>query len=194
MRAALEADEDVPEGADFKGVVHLVAAIGLGAQDVGADALAEASAASGWFGLTAEDWAQMLGAVERGESPPVDWGLLRQGADMLEPVQRAGDEQLLQARAVLLGLRMFYRLYAMHALFMPDTGACRAAGEDHFAEGLAVCLEPLFDGLYETLMEQLAADPGPLPDPRKRDRRSRFHGNVDPDPAGANRKGPGAGG
>ncbi|MER5842745.1 hypothetical protein ABT099_21020 [Streptomyces prasinus] len=30
----------------------------------------------------------------------------------------------------------------------------------HFAEGLAVCLEPLFDGLYETLMEQLTAEPG----------------------------------
>ncbi|MFI2429762.1 hypothetical protein ACH5A7_37795 [Streptomyces sp. NPDC018955] len=29
----------------------------------------------------------------------------------------------------------------------------------HFVEGLAVCLEPLFDGLYETLMGQLAADP-----------------------------------
>jgi hypothetical protein len=75
---------------------------------------------------------------------------------------------------------MFYGLYAMHALFMPDTpalAALRARIDEwgmfpvldhvitlgpsprHFAEGLAVCLEPLFDGLYETLMEQLAADP-----------------------------------
>lgn len=30
----------------------------------------------------------------------------------------------------------------------------------YFAQGLAVCLEPLFDGLYETLMEQLTAYPG----------------------------------
>ncbi|MEJ8673013.1 hypothetical protein WKI71_45375 [Streptomyces sp. MS1.AVA.1] len=118
VRAALEADEEVP---DFKGVVHLVAAIGLGAQEVGADALAQAFAAFGWFGLTAEDWAQMLGAVERGESLPVDWGLLQQRADVLGPVQQASDEQLLRARTVLLGLRMFYGLYAMHALFMPDT-------------------------------------------------------------------------
>jgi hypothetical protein len=180
VRAALEADEDVPEGPDFKGVVHLVAAIGLGAQEVGADALAEAFAAYGWVGLTAEDWAQMLGAVERGESPPVDWGLLQQHADLLGPVQQASDEQLLRARTVLLRLRMFYGLYAMHALFMPDTpalAALRARIDEwgmfpvldhvislnpsprHFAEALAVCLEPLFDGLHETLMEQLAADP-----------------------------------
>jgi hypothetical protein len=30
---------------------------------------------------------------------------------------------------------------------------------------------------------------GPLPDPRRRERRSRLHGNVDPCPAGADRKG-----
>ncbi|MEW2267966.1 hypothetical protein ACGF5T_30850 [Streptomyces sp. NPDC047853] len=140
----------------------------------------EAFAAYGWFGLTAEDWAQALGAVERGESPPVDWGLLQENGDVLGPVQRASDEQLLRARTVLGGLRMFYGLYVMHALFMPDTPALAALraridewgmfpvldhvislslSPGHFAEGLAVCLEPLFDGLYETLMEQLAADP-----------------------------------
>ncbi|MEU5756234.1 hypothetical protein [Streptomyces sp. NPDC047829] len=180
MRAALEADEDVPDGPDFKGMVHLVAAIGLGAQEVGADALAEAFAAFGLFGLTGEDWAQMLGAVERGEGPPVDWGLLQQRADVLGPVQQAGDEELLRARTVLLGLRWFYGLYAMHALCMPDTPALTALraridewgmfalldhvislspSPRHFAQGLVICLEPLFDGLYETLMEQLAADP-----------------------------------
>lgn len=82
---------------------------------------------------------------------------------------------------MLLGLRWFYGLYMMHGLFMPDTPALAALREridewgmgpllDHvtsmnpsprqFAEGLTVCLEPLFDGLYEALMEQLAADPG----------------------------------
>ncbi|MGC5040075.1 hypothetical protein ACPXCS_32030 [Streptomyces sp. DT190] len=182
VRAALEADEDVdvPDGPDFAEVVHLVAAIGLGAQEVGGDALAEAFGAFALFGLTAEDWAQMLGAAERGESPPVDWGLLQQRADVLGPVQRASDEQLLRARTVLLGLRMFYGLYAMHALFMPDTpalAALRAKIDEwgmfpildhvialspsprHFAQGLAIGLDPLFDALYETLMEQLTADP-----------------------------------
>jgi hypothetical protein len=119
-----------------------VAAIGLGAQEVGADALAEA---------------------------PVDWGRLQQRTDLLGPVQRASDEQLLRARTVLGGLRVFYGLYAMHALFMPDTpvlAALRTRIDEwgmfpvldhvislnpsprHFAEGLA------------TLLEQLAADPG----------------------------------
>ncbi|MFG2683969.1 hypothetical protein [Streptomyces sp. NPDC048392] len=181
VRAALEADKDVdvPDGPDFKEVVHLVAAIGLGAQEVGGDALAEAFGAFALFGLTAEDWTQMLGAAERGEGPPVDWGLLQQRADVLEPVQQASDEQLLRARTVLLGLRMFYGLHAMHALFMPDTPALAAlrakidelgvfpildhvialsSSPRHFAQGLAIGLDPLFDGLYETLMEQLAAD------------------------------------
>lgn len=179
VRAALLADEDLPEGPDFKGVVHLVAAIGLGAQEVGADALAEAFASFGIYGLTGEDWAQMLGAAERG-GPPVDWGLLRRNADVLGPVQRASDEELVRARAVLIGLRGFYGLYVMHGLLIPDTPALAVLREridewgmfpvlDHvisvspsprqFAESLAVCLEPLFEGLYEALMEQLKADP-----------------------------------
>lgn len=76
--------------------------------------------------------------------------------------------------------RWFYGLYVMHALSMPDTPTLAALRERidawgmfpvldhvislsssprHFADGLAVCFEALFDGLYETLMEQLAADP-----------------------------------
>ncbi|MFF7127264.1 hypothetical protein [Streptomyces sp. NPDC008240] len=66
VRAALEAGGDVPaeaEGPDGRSMVHVAAAIGLGAQEVGADALAEGFAAFGMFGLTAEDWAQMLSAA-----------------------------------------------------------------------------------------------------------------------------------
>lgn len=74
VRAALLADEDPPEGPELGGMVHLVAAIGLGAQEVGADALAEAFGTWGMFGLSVEDWVRMLGAAERGEGPPVDWG------------------------------------------------------------------------------------------------------------------------
>ncbi|MDX2557270.1 hypothetical protein [Streptomyces stelliscabiei] len=53
VRAALLAGEEVPQGPEFKGVVHLVAAIGVGAQEVGADALAGAFASYGMYGLTA---------------------------------------------------------------------------------------------------------------------------------------------
>ncbi|MEV6477026.1 hypothetical protein [Streptomyces sp. NPDC051657] len=181
VRAALEAGRDVPEGrAEFAGVVHLIAAIGLGVEEVGADALAESLAALGMFGLTAQDWAQMLGAAERGEGPPVDWGSLQQQADVLGPVQRAGHEDLLRAREVLLGLQGFYAMHVWHALWMPDTpglAALRAVIDergmfpvlDHmiglspspteFAEALAACLEPYLEELYTALMEQLAADP-----------------------------------
>ena len=51
---------------------------------------------------------------------------VQQRADVLGPVQQASDEQLLRARTVLLGLRMFYGLHVMHALFMPDTPSLAA--------------------------------------------------------------------
>lgn len=180
LRAALLSDGGLPEGPESHGMVHLVAAIGLGAQEVGADALAEAFAVSGMFGLTVEDWARMLGAAEQGEGPPVDWGLLQRNADVIAPVQRASDEDLVRAREVLLGLRGFYGLYMMHALFMPDTPGLAALRDlidswgvgpllgymislnpspRQYAESLTVCLEPLFDRLYEALMEQLEQGP-----------------------------------
>jgi hypothetical protein len=181
VRAALEADEDLPDGPDSKGVIHLVAAIGLGAEEVGSDALAEAMGSFGMFGLSVEDWAQMLEASERGEAPPMDWEMFQQRADVLSQVQCASDEQLLRARTVSIGLRSFYGLYVLHGLFMPDTPALAALRQRiddwgvfpvldqmislspsprQFAESLTGCLEPFLDRLYEALMEQLAADPG----------------------------------
>ncbi|MFJ3106517.1 hypothetical protein [Streptomyces sp. NPDC086835] len=132
------------------------------------------------FGLTAEDWVQMLGAAERGEGPPVDWGLLQRHADVLGPVQRASDAALIRARTVLIGLRWFYGLYMLHGILLPDTpglAALRARIDerglgpylDHvisvsptprqFVESLMACLSPILDELYEALMEQLATDP-----------------------------------
>ncbi|MDI1454271.1 hypothetical protein NHG22_10655, partial [Streptomyces sp. ATE26] len=169
------------EGSDSRSVVHLVATLGMGAQEVGADALAEAFAAFDLFGLTAEAWAQALGAAERGEGPPVDWGMLQERADALGQVQRASDEKLVRARTVLIGLRGFYGLYVLHGLLLPDTPAQAALRQridewgmfpflDHvialspsprqFAESLAICLEPFYDNLNEALMEQLRGDPG----------------------------------
>ncbi|MER6847092.1 hypothetical protein AB0A81_28135 [Streptomyces flaveolus] len=183
VRAALEAGEDVPvdaEGPDSRSMVHLVAAIGFGAQEVGSDALAEGLAALGMFGITVEDWAQGLGAVERDEVPPVDWGPIQQEADLVERVKRASDEELVRARTVLVGLRWFYGLYALHGLLLPDNPALAALRQridewgmfpvlsqliafspspGQFAEALTVCLDPLLDALYEELMEQLADNP-----------------------------------
>ncbi|MEU3657990.1 hypothetical protein AB0E67_35690 [Streptomyces sp. NPDC032161] len=133
VRAALVADEDLPEGPEFQAVVHLVAAIGLGAQEVGPDALAEVFASYGMFGLTVEDLVRMLGAAEQGEGPSVDWGLLQQHADVLGPVQRASDEDLVRARTVLLGLRVCGVLRDVHDAWAVHAGyarAGRAAGPD----------------------------------------------------------------
>ncbi|MEU1667054.1 hypothetical protein ABZ547_26315 [Streptomyces sparsogenes] len=116
VRATLETGEDVPveaAGPDSRSMVHLVV-------------LAEAFAVSGMFGLTVEDWAQALAAAERGEGPPVDWGLLQQHADIVGPVKRASDEELVRARTVLAGLRGFYGLYVLHGLLLPDTPALAA--------------------------------------------------------------------
>jgi hypothetical protein len=209
VRSALEAGGAVPaeaQGPDFRSMVHVAAAIGLGAQEVGADALAEAFAAFGMFGLTAEDWAQMLGAAERGEGPEVDWGLLQQHADMVDSVKRSSDEELVRAREVLVGLRMFYALYVLHGLLLPDTPAQAALRQridewgmfpflDHviainpsprqFAESLAVFVEPFFDNLYEALMEQFARDPDIFSIPWRRDGGRRLREEVDARHGGA---------
>ncbi|MFC9457428.1 hypothetical protein [Streptomyces sp. NPDC056983] len=180
VRTALVAGENLPQGPDLIGMVHLVAAIGLGPQEVGVDALAEAFAAVGLYGLSAEDWAQALGAAERGEGPALQWDLLDVEADGLEQVRRASDQELVRARTALIGLRGFYTMYMLHGIFMPDTpglAALRARIDerslgpylDHvisvnptprqFAEGLVACLGPILDDLYEALLQQLEADP-----------------------------------
>ncbi|MFE4089029.1 hypothetical protein [Streptomyces sp. YIM B13502] len=122
------------------------------------------------FGLTVEDWAQMLGAAERGEGPPVDWGQLQQSANLVGQVQRAGDGELVRARTVVIGLGGFYGLYVLHGLLLPDTPAQALRRRiddlgvfpllDHviavnpsprqFAELVVVCLEPFYDNLYES--------------------------------------------
>jgi hypothetical protein len=134
----------------------------------------------GMFGLTVQDWADMLGAAERGEGPPIDWSRLRQHVDVLGPVRAAGDQELLRARMVLGGLRMFHGFYLLHGLLMPDTPALAALRQQiddlgmgsilghaialapspqQFASEIALCMDPFFDGLYEVLMEQLAQSP-----------------------------------
>ncbi|MGW1588046.1 hypothetical protein [Streptomyces sp. NPDC002386] len=65
----------------------------------------------------------MLGAAERGEGSEMDWELLHQNADMVAQVLRAGDEEQVRAREVLVGVRMFYALYVLHGLLLPDTPA-----------------------------------------------------------------------
>lgn len=104
----------------------------------------------------------------------------QQNADMVGSVKRASDEELVRAREVLVGLRRFYALYVLHGLLLPDNPALAALRQRidargmfpildqiiglnpsprQFAESLAICMEPPFDTLYETLLEQLGKDP-----------------------------------
>lgn len=182
VRAALETGKDLPaeaEGPDLRSVVHLVAAIGLGGQEVGADALAEAFTGFNLHGLTVEDWQQRLSAAERGKGPPVNWALFERYADAVGPIKRASDEELVRARTVLVGLRGFSCMYLLHGLCLPETPAQAALRQriddlgvfplldlvivadpspGQFALGLTVCLQPFYDNLYETLTQQLTVN------------------------------------
>ena len=46
--------------------------------------------------------------------------------NVLSPVQRASDKELVRAWTVLRDLRWFYGLYMVYELFMPDTPALAA--------------------------------------------------------------------
>ncbi|MER6279695.1 hypothetical protein ABT202_25965 [Streptomyces sp900105245] len=174
---------------------------GLGAQEVGADALAEGFAAFGMFGLTVEDWAQTLGAAERGEGPPVDWALLQQNADTVALVLRASDEELVRAREVLAGLRGFYGLYVLHGLLLPDTPAQAALRQriddlgmfpvlDHvIAINPSQAVSRVPGGLPRAVLRRAVPDPdgparrepGPLQHPRRRHQSGRLRRDLDAD-------------
>ncbi|MGW3660037.1 hypothetical protein ACWD6R_32310 [Streptomyces sp. NPDC005151] len=170
----------MPEGPSGEGIVHLLAAVGMGPDEVGADAMAHAFAATGMFGLPAPEWAQMLSAAERGDGPAVDWSLLDRAFDPLAQAQRAVYQDLLDARTVLTGLRGFGAMYFMHALFMPDTPGLAALRERIDASGmgaaligmlnlsaspavfawdLTVCLDRSWHELHDALFDQLISDP-----------------------------------
>lgn len=183
VRAVLESGEDLPRESlrdASGGLIHLTAAIGLGGQEVGSGAFAEAFAATGLLGLSAQDWEQMLAAAERGEGPPVDWNLLDRNFDPRGRAERANYDELVRARTVLIGLRPFYAMYFLHALLMPNTPALAAVraridergvgplliglvsvdpSPTEFAAQLVSCLDEMWHELYQALTNQVLDDP-----------------------------------
>ncbi|MGW4198830.1 hypothetical protein [Streptomyces sp. NPDC005004] len=170
------------------------------------EALAEAFTGLNLYGLTVEDWQQMLSAAERGEEPPVDWTLFERYADAVDSVKRASDEELVRSRTVLIGLRGFYCMYLLHGLLLPDTPAQAALRQridnlgvfplldlvivvdpspGQFALGLTVCLQPFYDNLYETLLEQLMEIPDIFSIPGDETGPAGFTETWDPHPARA---------
>jgi len=182
IREALLSDRDVDlvSGGVPGDLVHLVAAMGLGVEEVGPEAFAEAIAATGYFPeMSVQEWRDvMIGAFASGAYAEEFAALGR--LDPASAVENAGIERLREAREVAVGLAGFGAMLLMHALLMPDTpglSALRArVGElgagpvlmslarqvmypPGVASAVASCLDPAYSALYKSLLEFIAAGP-----------------------------------
>jgi len=157
-------------------VVHLVAAMGLGAEEVGADAIA----ASGLFPqLSAHGWRDVMIEAHASGTYAEEFAALTR-FDPVKAVETASIERLRQAREVATGLAGFGALLVMHGLLMPDTpGLAALRGRiselgmgpllmnlarqvmrpPGVAFAIATCLDPAYLGLYKSLSELVAAGP-----------------------------------
>ncbi len=119
-------------------LVHFIATLGLGVEEVGAEAFADAIVASGLFPqLSAQQCRDaMIEAATCDTCAGVFAELMR--LDSAEALENAGIERLRQAREVAIGLAGFGALLMMHALLMPDTpglAALRARINDALCQG-----------------------------------------------------------
>ena len=163
-------------------LVHLVAAIGLGVDEVGPEAFADAISASGLFPqMSRDDWREAVIEAHSSGTYAKEFAELAR----FDPVRALGDasiEQLRQAREVATGLAGFGAMLIMHGLLMPDTPALAVLRTRLFELGvapvlmhlarqvqqprgvacaIATCLDPAYLGLYKSLYK-LAADGPPL--------------------------------
>jgi hypothetical protein len=160
--------------------VHLIAAMGLGAEEVGAEALADAISATGMFPqMSAQEWQEtMLEAWSCGECAGLLAALTR--FDLAKEVENAGIERLRQARETAIGLAGPAAMLILRALLMPDTPGLSALGAriselgmtpplvnlarlviqpQRIASAIANCLNPMYAALHRTLLESVAAGP-----------------------------------
>jgi hypothetical protein len=182
VREALVAgrDPDLASSGVPGDLVHLVAVVGLGVDEVGPEAFAEAITATGYFPqMSAQEWRDvMIKAFVSGDYAEEFAALAR--LDLAAAIENAGIERLREAREVALGLAGFGAMLLMHGLLMPDTpglAALRArVGElgvgpalinlarqvmrpPAVAAAVAGCLDPAYVRLYQSLMESVAAGP-----------------------------------
>jgi hypothetical protein len=161
-------------------VVHLVAAMGLGAEEVGAEAFADAIAASGVFPqLSAQEWRDVMIEAYASGTYAAEFAALAR-FDPVKAVENAGVERLRQAREAATGLGGIGALLLLHGLLMPDTpglAALRTRTSElgvgpmlinmarqvmrpqGVAFAIATCLDPAYLGLYKSLSELVAAGP-----------------------------------
>lgn len=182
MREALLSGRDIPSSPSGPraDVVHLIAAMGLGVEEVGAEAFADAITATGLFPqLSAEEWRDaMIEAYASGIYAEEFATLAR--FDPVEALENADINQLRQAREVATGLAGLGTILLMHALLMPDTpglAALRAKIDElgmaptlmnlarqvmqpqRAASAIASCLDSTYAALYKSLSELVAAGP-----------------------------------
>jgi len=182
MRGALLSGRDIPSSSSrtHHDVVHLIAALGQGAGEVGAEALADAIAATGMFPqMSAHEWRDaMIAAYASGAYAAEFAALVR--FDPAEALENAGIERLRQAREAAAGLAGFGSLLLLHALLMPDTPGLAAlrtriselgmgqvlmnlarqvSRPRGIANAIAACLHPMYAELYRSLSDLVASGP-----------------------------------
>ncbi|MFB7293637.1 hypothetical protein [Actinacidiphila glaucinigra] len=184
--SVLSADGIPPEPAAREreqGLVHLIAALGMGFDEIGPGVLGMAFAATGMFPqMTAENWSASLQDMQ--STGNLD-GLLAQAArtDALADARNATAEQLRAARTVYYSLAGIGGLLMWHALGVPDTlaqQALRATVEEMgitswlmamaagglapttFAGNVVACLRPHLVRVHEVLIEQISSGPSLL--------------------------------
>jgi hypothetical protein len=165
-----------PPAGHTTNVVHLLAALGLGAEEVGAQALADAIAATGMF---PQEWRDAMIAAYASSAYAAEFAALAR-FDPPEALENAGIERLRQAREVAAGLAGISSLLLLHALLMPGTpglaalrtriselgmgqvlmGLARQVRQPPgIANAIAACLHPMYAELYRSLSELAVSGP-----------------------------------
>ncbi|WAX78774.1 hypothetical protein [Streptomyces sp. KMM 9044] len=130
-RQALLTDTDLPRSrwaGRARLLVHVIAASGIGAEELGGQAVAAALAA--WMpGLPAyadpKVWAEALEQAER-DGLLAEWLASLESFDPLARLAKASEAEMARAREVALRLAGFGGFYVMYGLLMPDTPALAA--------------------------------------------------------------------
>jgi hypothetical protein len=185
MREALLSSRDIPKGAlpssaARTDLVHFIAALGMGVEEVGAEAFADAIVASGLFPHVSAQQCRdaMIEAEVCGTCAEAFAELTR--FDCAEALENADIERLRRAREVAIGLAGFGGMLMMHALLTPDTpGLAALRGRINelgmgpaliglakqvmrpsgIAFAIAACLHPMYLALYNSLSDLVAAGP-----------------------------------
>ncbi|WP_406117633.1 hypothetical protein [Streptomyces sp. NBC_00989] len=143
LRVVQDPDAELERGPDRRlrrGAVRLIAAAGMGADEVGGEAFVDALAAL----MPGLDWAPVAAEARRAEEAGTleDW--VRAGTlDPLALLRAAGEQEVAAARRTAQLLAGIGGLYVMHGLLMPDTPGLAHLREQLDASGFGVIVAQL---------------------------------------------------